>query len=133
MKINNMSPNINQQNCLSINTWGTENGMFINNFVRFQEYKLLSKCSTSCERNNTHKIKQYLCFESDINNNIVLFSDRTCRLCGKSRSDEIIFNRNPFILIIEAALSFEAYIHDLPKELIINEKNISISNDVFLS
>lgn len=116
----NMNPITNNDGCLSINTLGIEHEMFINSFVPFQEYQLKRKCSTSCERNNTIKIKKYIYIALDINNNIVLFNESDCRLCGKSRSVEPIFTKNPFILVIEAVSHFK--IHDIPKELIINKK-----------
>ena len=63
-KVNNMNQIINNDGCLSINTLGTEHEMFINSFVPFQEYQLKRKCSTSCERNNTIKIKKIYIYSS---------------------------------------------------------------------
>ena len=122
MKVQKIQPRMIGPRSFNIITWGTENEMFISCFLPFQEYTLKRKCTSSCERNNTQKINQYLYFQSDINRNIVLFNDRTCRLCDKSRSYEIIFNRHPLILIIETALHFSINIQDIPKQLIINNK-----------
>lgn len=105
-----------------IDAWGTEMEMFIRFFSPLQEYTIIRTCLSSCERNNSQQTKQLLAFRSDNNNKISLFGNEKCRLCDKIKTYTIRFDRNPFIIIIEASLGFKTNIYDLPKELLINNK-----------
>lgn len=105
-----MSPIMNLDVFWVIDKWGNENEMYVHCFfLPFQEHTQTRTCSSSCERNNSQQIKQYICFNSDNNNNVILFANEMCHLCNSLASLAIRLSRNPFIIIKEAAFDFNPH------------------------